>query len=127
MRFHRSHRIRAALVCTLLSCAAAYASGISALRGKAQAGDAAAQIELGGRLLMADGVARDPVEAQQWFRRAADKGSAEAQNSLGVMVSFGQGVKRDPVAGVRWFRLAGHADLPRTVEFDDELPPAVRD
>lgn len=28
---------------------------------------------------------------------------------------------------VRLFRLAGHADLPRTVEFDDELPPAVRD
>lgn len=28
---------------------------------------------------------------------------------------------------VRLFRLAGHADLPRTVEFEDELPPAVRD
>jgi hypothetical protein len=28
---------------------------------------------------------------------------------------------------VRLFRLAGHADLPRTVEFDDELPPALRD
>ncbi|MEO5981475.1 MAG: hypothetical protein ABIQ13_04075 [Pedococcus sp.] len=27
---------------------------------------------------------------------------------------------------VRLFRLAGHAVLPRTVEFDDELPPAVR-
>jgi hypothetical protein len=27
---------------------------------------------------------------------------------------------------VRVFRLAGHAELPRTVEFDDELPPAVR-
>lgn len=28
---------------------------------------------------------------------------------------------------VRWFRLAGHADLPQTVEFDDELPVGVRD
>lgn len=28
---------------------------------------------------------------------------------------------------VRLFRLAGHADLPSTVEFDDELPSAVRD
>jgi hypothetical protein len=34
-------------------------------------------------------------------------------------------VRRKPV--VRLFRLAGHADLPRTVEFDDELPPAVRE
>ena len=28
---------------------------------------------------------------------------------------------------VQVFRLAGHAELPRTVEFDDELPAAVRD
>jgi hypothetical protein len=28
---------------------------------------------------------------------------------------------------VRVFRLAGHADLPRTVEFDDDLPTSVRD
>ena len=28
---------------------------------------------------------------------------------------------------VRVFRLAGHADLPRTVEFDDDLPSSVRD
>jgi hypothetical protein len=36
-----------------------------------------------------------------------------------------QRVRRKGV--VRLFRLAGHAQLPRTVEFDDELPPAVRD
>lgn len=28
---------------------------------------------------------------------------------------------------VRWFRLAGHAVLPTTVEFDDELPSSIRD
>lgn len=33
-------------------------------------------------------------------------------------------VRRKP--SVRLFRLAGHAELPQTVEFDDELPPAVR-
>ncbi|MEO8828100.1 hypothetical protein [Lapillicoccus sp.] len=27
---------------------------------------------------------------------------------------------------VRWFRLAGHADLPATIEFDDELPSGLR-
>ncbi len=30
-------------------------------------------------------------------------------------------------ASVRWFRLAGHAVLPGTVEFDDDLPPTLRD
>jgi hypothetical protein len=33
-------------------------------------------------------------------------------------------VRRKPV--VRIFRLAGHADLPQTVEFDDELPAPLR-
>jgi hypothetical protein len=28
---------------------------------------------------------------------------------------------------VRWFRLAGHAVLPATVEFDDDLPSTLRD
>lgn len=34
-------------------------------------------------------------------------------------------VRRKPV--VRWFRLAGHAELPATIEFDDELPRGLRD
>lgn len=36
-----------------------------------------------------------------------------------------QRVRRKAV--VRWFRLAGHAELPQTIEFDDELPLAVRE
>jgi hypothetical protein len=36
-----------------------------------------------------------------------------------------QRVRRKPV--VRWFRLAGHAELPQTIEFDDELPATVRE
>ncbi|SES00502.1 hypothetical protein SAMN05216199_1753 [Pedococcus cremeus] len=36
-----------------------------------------------------------------------------------------QRVRRKAV--VRWFRLAGHAELPQTIEFDDELPPTVRE
>lgn len=35
-----------------------------------------------------------------------------------------QRVRRKPA--VRLFRLAGHADLPRTVEFEDELPSSLR-
>lgn len=36
-----------------------------------------------------------------------------------------QRVRRKAV--VRWFRLAGHADLPQTIEFDDELPATLRE
>ncbi len=48
-----------------------------------------------------------------------------ARRFLNDAVTDVRRVRRKPV--VRWFRLAGHADLPRTVEFDDELPPAVRE
>ncbi len=33
-------------------------------------------------------------------------------------------VRRKPT--VRWFRLAGHAEMPTTIEFDDELPAGLR-
>ena len=33
-------------------------------------------------------------------------------------------VRRKPT--VRWFRLAGHAERPTTIEFDDELPAGLR-
>ncbi len=36
-----------------------------------------------------------------------------------------QRVRRKAV--VRWFRLAGHAELPQTIEFDDELPATLRE
>ena len=29
-------------------------------------------------------------------------------------------------SSVRWFRLAGHAEMPTTIEFDDELPASLR-
>ena len=48
-----------------------------------------------------------------------------ARRFLNDAVTDVRRVRRKPV--VRLFRLAGHADLPRTVEFDDELPPAVRE
>ncbi|HEY7717909.1 MAG TPA: hypothetical protein VH915_04060 [Pedococcus sp.] len=40
-------------------------------------------------------------------------------------VSDVQRVRRKAV--VRWFRLAGHAELPQTIEFDDEAPGATRE
>lgn len=63
-------------------------------------------------------------------------GSLQRVEAAGVRVQLARRFLNDAVTDVRrvrrkwvvrWFRLAGHADLPRTVEFDDELPPAVRD
>jgi len=60
----------------------------------------------------------------------------ERVEAAGVRVQLARRFHNDAVTDVRrvrrknvvrWFRLAGHAALPGTVEFDDELPPAVRD
>jgi hypothetical protein len=62
--------------------------------------------------------------------------SLERVEAAGVRVQLARRFHNDAVTDVqrvrrkrvvRWFRLAGHAALPRTVEFDDELPPAIRD
>jgi hypothetical protein len=71
--------------------------------------------------------------------RAEDAGGAAALHRVegaGVRVQLARRFHNDAVTDVRrvrrkpvvrLFRLAGHAELPRTVEFDDELPPALRD
>jgi hypothetical protein len=67
---------------------------------------------------------------------AAGAAALQRVEGAGVRVQLARRFHNDAVtdvrrvrrkAVVRVFRLAGHAELPRTVEFDDELPPAVRD
>lgn len=67
---------------------------------------------------------------------AADGGpgaaSLERLRAAGLRVQLARRFHNDAVKevqrvrrkrAVRWFRLAGHADLPQTVELDDSLPP----
>jgi hypothetical protein len=78
------------------------------------------------------------AEVVEQLRVAGGPGSPSLQRveAAGVRVQLARRFHNDAVTDVRrvrrkqvvrLFRLAGHADLPRTVEFDDELPPAVRD
>ena len=85
---------------------------VDALRARAEAGDAEAQVDLGVMYFVGDGVPQDYAEAVRWFRQAADQGLAPAQFSLGVAYGSGEGVPQDEAEAVRWFRLAadqGHA------------------
>ncbi|HEX2705462.1 MAG TPA: hypothetical protein VHM65_06860, partial [Candidatus Lustribacter sp.] len=58
----------------------------------------------------------------------------ERVRSAGLRVQLARRFHNDAVTdarrvrrkvSVRVFRLAGHADMPRTFEFDDELPSAI--
>src|ERR1035441_4175751 len=55
------------------------------VRAKAEKGDAPSQYELGCAFSFGNlGVAKDQVEAVNWFRKAAQQSDAKAQYNLGV-------------------------------------------
>jgi TPR repeat protein/V8-like Glu-specific endopeptidase len=81
------------------------ASNLDELRTRAEHGDAAAQFSLGLKYA-GEGVAKDPVEAEKWYRKAAEQGYAAAQLNLGGMYFTGAGVAKDPTEAVKWYRKA---------------------
>jgi len=86
-------------------------TALSALMSQAEAGDSAAQFDLGNRYLNADGVEKDNFEALRWFKLAADQGNANAQYNIAVMYLNGIGVVKDEAQAVSWFvNAADHGD-----------------
>ena len=83
---------------------------IEELRAMAEAGDAEAQVGLGGLFYLGQGVAKDEVEAVKWYRKAAEQGIAMAQINLGVRYANGTGVAKDQVEAYAWFNLAAIKD-----------------
>ena len=70
---------------------------------KAQAGDAAAQYELGVCYEEGKGTSENDKEAVKWYRLAAEKGYAKAQYNLGVCYELGNGIPEDAEEAVKWY------------------------
>jgi TPR repeat protein len=85
---------------------------LAEVRSKAEAGDADSQSELGLRYVTGEGVAKDPVEAVKWYRKAAEQNYAKAQYNLGVCYASGTGVVKDEVEAVKWFRKVAEQNHP---------------
>ena len=81
-------------------------SWVDELKGKAEAGDADAQVELGRRYLNGEGVAKNRVEANKWYRKAAEQNNAFAQSMLGSAYYYGEGVAKNHAQAVKWYRKA---------------------
>ena len=77
---------------------------VAALRKLAEAGDAAAQTELGERYEDGRNVVQDYAVAVSWFRRAAEQGHAPGQAALGFMYDLGRGVRENHDEAARWYR-----------------------
>jgi len=90
----------------LLVAVSAAAADIEALRKKAEAGDAAAQCDLGFAYEKGNGVAVDYNIALYWYRKAAAQNHPVGLNNVGAMYAAGLGVPKDEAEAVRWYRRA---------------------
>lgn len=78
----------------------------------AEAGDPAAQRNLGHLYRLGRGVTKDFVKALDWYRKSAEQGFSRAQANLGNMYLLGQGVPKDPATAARWFGRAAKQNHP---------------
>jgi hypothetical protein len=77
-----------------------------ALLAKANAGDAAAEDQVGLIYLNGDAVPKDVTKSALWFRKAAEQGLSDAQYNLAGAYSDGEGVPLDYAQATIWFRKA---------------------
>ncbi len=89
-----------------------YTTAADQWRRAADAGDLAAQRNLGHLYRWGKGVKQDLAEAARWYRRAAIAGFDRAQLNLALLHLNGQGVKRDEAEAARWLAKAADAGNP---------------
>ena len=79
-------------------------TSLEGLRGRAEQGDAEAQVTLGLRYKHGMRVPKDSSEGLNWFLRASLQGNAFAQARLGAMYRDGLGGAQNYAEAVKWFR-----------------------
>lgn len=86
----------------VFSWAHASADDLSDTRARAEAGDPAAQFELGLYYDNRSDKTKDLRRAVDWYSMAAQGGFARAQFQLGRMYVLGRGVTQDEALGIEW-------------------------
>src|SRR5262245_64789102 len=81
------------------------------LRGRAESGDAGAQLRLAVEL-DANG---QHEQALEWLRKASDAGHAPAQYVLGARLVVGRAARPDADQGMRWVSEAARQGLPEAL------------
>ena len=90
---------------------------LASLQQSANAGDAAAQAELGSRSLNGKGAPQDYALGLAWSRKAATQGDARGQYLVGLCSENGWATNKDEKEGLQWWQKAadqGNAEA----EFD---------
>lgn len=81
---------------------------LATIRQMAKEGDASAQMALGLRYLMGNGIAADEAAAQEWLLKSAQKNNAVAQVTLGTALAF-ESDRQDLPGAAMWFAKAAEA------------------
>lgn len=81
------------------------------LHARAVAGDADAQLNMGGVFFKGQDVEQDYAEGAEWFRLAARQRHPQAQFNLGMMYDLGLGTAQNHTEAVKWYRLAADQGL----------------
>jgi V8-like Glu-specific endopeptidase len=83
-----------------------YAAALKRLSPLAAKGEARAEFDIGFMHAYGWGVRRNPADAIEWYRKAAEQGLPVAQHYLGLAYVNGDGVRLDEAEGGRWFARA---------------------
>jgi TPR repeat protein len=83
---------------------------LQTLRRLGEGGNAHVMFRLGRMYGTGSGVARDDVEAVNWYRKGAAAGNLNAMTALAVALLEGRGTGKDPQEGVRLLRAAADKD-----------------
>jgi TPR repeat protein len=88
-----------------------FATALRELQPLAERGHAKAQFVLGFMHELGQGVARNPAEAANWYRKAAEQGEVAAQYNLSIMYETGEGVAKNIAEAAKWYRAAAQRGL----------------
>lgn len=83
-----------------------YAVAFKAFKPLAEAGNVAAQVNLGNLYMKGEGVKQNYVEAGRWYTHAAEQNERMAQSKLGILHYYGLGTEKNPGEAARWFTKA---------------------
>lgn len=84
-------------------------NGAQELKGRAATGDAEFMLCVGLGHALGMGVEKNPVEANRWYRKAAEAGNSMAMFNLASNLMSSNGIPKDMAESNRWYRKAAEA------------------
>lgn len=87
---------------------AEYATALKELSGPVKEGDPLALYVLAKMYGAGLGVEKNPIQAVEYYRLAAEQNDSGSQYELGTALALGDGVKQDIAEAVKWLLIAAH-------------------